>query len=391
MRPIAHTMLGILAASLAAINLSHQSPGILALSVIALALSLALMTKPDFYTLLGVGALAALSSGIAGYSFATEQLWLHGPVTLLFLIPPLVATAGVGLALWSRTERVWPLEVMVLSNPHTGKLTAVPGPDRVLLSAMAQPLARLPRSPFEIAVVLEGVNTQPADSPLGMVSRDIKLLTAELVFRLKPGGHARIFALTNAGTVFHDAAAFVERPMPQAMLDHNFWAFAWRRELQRVVAQALREEVHASGLSPLDVSTRRGEIAARVRERVAARANALDLELQELRIVRVEPDEAEASLRNREALLTAQGRAVEIELAGQVITDLMRQMAEQLSLHQHELPVQLLETLLYSVMPNQPIITRVRNEVHGAPAIPPLEERVLGAAQRGRGPNPWSN
>jgi len=356
MRLYSVALITISGVSLAFVYNQHPDGLTLALCLVLFSLSTALVSANNFNMLLTLAGLSLAFVFGAGYSLAFDVWWLEPPLAFAVALALAVGMAMADRWAWSKMQRAYHGELLVVSDKFVGGLQAVVGPAWVLpLPIFRRLLARLPRYQQEHELRLTRVNAHPRAGSLGMLSQNVDLLVVELVYRLLPDGHRRIFAFPNQDTLFSEAAAALRKGRRDAMLDKQFWVQVWRAALTDCAARVLRSVIHEAGLSPHEVSVQRGALAARALEQLRVEAEQLGLELLSLSFSQVETDEAEAAQLSRAQMVQAQGRAQEIELTGEaqarVRAALVREVADIVRASGGALSQRMLELIIQGVLP----------------------------------------
>lgn len=300
-------------------------------------------------------AAAAVAAYAAGSAFASVALWLDGaPATILGLL----ATAVVFTVIWrlkSRVRRVFPADLLILSGRLTPSLHVVPGPAHVL-PLFTRVLAVMPRNQQEHTLQIERVNVRSQEGPLGGVAQNINRLELELVYRVDDEACMGAFSVHNRDLFFKQAAETVGKKLPAAMGEKLFWVEVWRLALTDIAERLVRTAVHRSGLGAMAVSEQRELIEAAVIEPLREEALRIGLRIEECTILAVEPDESDAALAGREALLQALARAEEIKLTGDAQA-VARQaqvgaMVEAVKAAGGQVPQRIVELIIHGVLPH---------------------------------------
>lgn len=360
MRLISYFLLAVSAITLAAEY--TQQPTIfmfiICLSLVVLAAYFALTA--GFQALAWLGLIALVSVAATGYTVSGSLVVAGIGVTLLLV--------SVGW-LWSRTIRILPNDLLVITNKVVGGVRGVPGPDRILLvPVLERPLARLPRYQQEFELRLEHVNTSSRASPYGMMSHNITRLVANVGYRLRPNGYRSIFAIPNQDEIFNKAGAMLGiSDRWSAMLNKQFWVQVCQLVLTDMATKLTREEVHRSNLLPIDVSGQRAEIAQAIFDQLATQAESIGLLLTEFTILQIDTDEAEASLSSRELILQAQSKAREIEMTGEAQARsraaLVRELVEAVQLSGGSVSQRTIELILQGALPGSALAAYLRSNI----------------------------
>jgi hypothetical protein len=355
MRTLNGICVAITALALAVVCLLFPSPSnalIAAALLITLGVLAALTTEHLIaYALMAVAALTAYGAGTA----AGARMWLdRGPAAMVGLLG---AAAALAL-LWrvkSRLRRVYPHELLIMSSRFEPKTRVVAGPAHVLPLA-EKILAEMPRYRQERELSVRRVNTRQQPGPLGQLTQNIDRVEVELVYKLDEENLFRAFAIHNRDAIFAAAAQAVGKGYPAAMRDKQFWIEAWRQGLEDVAERAVRGAIHRSGLTALEVSELREQIGAAVLEDVRREAAEFGLTVLECNLLQVEPDEAEAALAGREALLQALARVEEIRLTGEAQAVAraaqVRAMVDAVKAAGGQVPQRIVELIVHGVLPH---------------------------------------
>lgn len=356
MRTLNAISLTITAFALAVVCVFAPTPGNLVLAVALLGICAGLMALVNehqiFYGLLGA---AALSAYAAGSTVGREALFIE---RLPSAILGLLAMAAVFTVVWrlkKRVRRVYPHELLILSNRVGPGSEIVRGPAYVL-PLSTKILAEMPRSRQEYELSIHRVNTRSQESSLGFVTQNIDHIEVELVYKLNDENPFKCLNVHNRDTIFSETAKAVGMGFPAAMRSKEFWIQTWKRALFDVAERIVRNEVHRSGMTAVQVSEQRELIGKAVLHELREEAAEFGLIVMECNLLQVEPDEAEAALKGREALLHALARAREIELTGEAQAGAraaqVNAMVEAVKAAGGQVPQRIVELIVHGVLPH---------------------------------------
>lgn len=329
------------------------------------ALTLLINEHKIAYGLIGVASVAAYAAGSAVGRVALGLGEL--PAVMLGLL----ATAAVFTVVWrlkKRVRRVYAHELLILSNKVGPGSEIVTGPTYVL-PLDKKILAEMPRYRQEHELTIRRVNTRSKESPLGSVTQNIDHVEVELVYKLDDEHPFKCLNIHNRDLIFGEVAAELGTTYPAAMRNKQFWVESWKRALFDIAERTVRNEIHRSGLTAFQVSELREQIGAVVLKELRKEAAEYGLIVEECNLLQVEPDEAQAALHGREALLQALARAEEIKLTGEAQAGAraaqVNAMVEAVKAAGGQVPQRIVELIVHGVLPHTVLSAYVPASVPG--------------------------
>jgi hypothetical protein len=360
MRTLGLFLLAIHGVVLAAAYSQYARPVTLALCVVLFILGASLVWVQTFAAYGALLALSMAAAGAAAYGLATGRLWLSSGAGIAAGLAVAALVMGLAGMAHSRMQRVFFNELMVIGYRLNGGFATVSGPAWVLpVPGVSQPLALLPRYEQEHELTITKINTRPRPGALGDISQNISTMAVELVYELIPAQAFHAFSTHNQDAFFAAAARLVRRPMPQAMLDKQFWVEVWRLAMADIAERVVRTVVHRANMTALEVSHRRDVLEADIARLLAAEAAAIGLRLLGCTIMRVEPDEAGASLASRELAMTGGAEAL-------TRAAMLREMVAALRSSGNQVTPEMIELIIQGALPH-PILSAYLRNLSGRP------------------------